>query len=108
MGRFTGFRCDVCGTVKEGSGREKGDVPMGWMSLVVKTTEDLTSGMFLLCSNKCLKKIATERYKVDLDSKRPRTVEPRVGRYDLHVREHEGKAVTDPTCPYCESDQIAS
>lgn len=106
MARFTGFRCDLCSTAEEGSGREKNDTPIGWITVVVKSDQDLHDGQRLLCSNVCLFKFASERKKADrdlllADRQAAKEQKGQTASRMNHARFHEAEGVTDPECPWC-------
>lgn len=108
MARFTGFRCDLCSTAEEGSGREKNDTPIGWITVQVKTSEPGVGpdAARLLCSNSCLFRFASERKKAEREEQQAKRLADKeqkgqtAGRMN-HERFHAAEGVTDPDCPWC-------
>lgn len=109
MGKFVGWKCDVCNNAEDGN-----DAPVDWLRLRLPTNgADNTRD---LCSDKCLLKFAKERVGGTVQTKRqgkipglreyfislglkPQMIGPKMA---AHVRsQHEVKGmVTD--CPVCE------
>ena len=54
MGKFVGWKCDVCGNAEDGN-----DAPVDWLRL--KLPSNGTDNARDLCSDKCLLKFARER-----------------------------------------------
>ena len=115
MARATGYTCDRegCGTFVSTT---DGKLPSGWMTLTVHAANDLRPGTFELCSNKCVRLLASEREKAEreLGQERPAAAEvhlysgtgptgyPReaVG----HRTQHVAKGIVNPDCEFCQAE----
>jgi hypothetical protein len=68
MAQARGYSCDGpdCSTFEVGPAG--GNLPAGWLVVNVVTHQDHAPGVFELCSNRCMKRLAERRIQADKES----------------------------------------
>lgn len=83
MAQFTGYICDrrECGITANGG--EKGELPVGWLSLSLKTDADVQAHSWQLCSDQCAANLFVDRHEAKTTKRFKRTKPPTQGATDV-------------------------